>query len=134
MQDEENKDRMTDHRVICVLLGMGLIWGCATDYAPNDSASRGLNEMKASKAPIPPKPDPRDIRIAELERATADRDLDINRLRDSSSQLSSLSGDLEQSKCRASDLEIHSFGEGSGVVCVTKPCDRTGPTGKPTGR
>lgn len=57
--------------------GHGFDWGCATDYAPNDSASRGLNEMKASKAPIPPKPDPREIRIAELERAIADRDLDI---------------------------------------------------------
>lgn len=96
---------MTGHRVICVMLGMGLLWGCATDYAPNDSASRGLNEMKARKAPVPPKPDPRDIRIAELERAVTDRDLDINRLRDTSSQLSSLSGDLEQSKRRASDLE-----------------------------
>ena len=62
---------MTGHRVIWVILGMGLLSGCATDYAPNDSASRGLNEMKARNTPVPPKPDPRDIRIAELERTVA---------------------------------------------------------------
>ncbi|MGH7256766.1 MAG: hypothetical protein ACREIM_00180 [Nitrospiraceae bacterium] len=56
---------MTGHRVICVMVGMGLLWGCATDYAPNDSANRDLNRLKARKAPVPPKPDPRDIRIAD---------------------------------------------------------------------
>ena len=40
---------------------------CTTDPAPNDSASRALNEMKAVPRPIPPKPDPRDLRIAELQ-------------------------------------------------------------------
>lgn len=32
---------------------------------------RSLKEMKAYKSPIPPKPDPRDMRIAQLERAVA---------------------------------------------------------------
>ena len=63
---------------------------------PTIRQAGGLNEMKARNTPVPPKPDPRDIRIAELERTVADRDLDIHRLRDSNSQLSSLSDDLDQ--------------------------------------
>ena len=36
--------------------------------APNDTASRALNEMRAVGQPIPPKPDPKDATIAELQR------------------------------------------------------------------
>ena len=78
--------------------------GCATGTAPNDSASRALNEMKASPRPIPPKPDPRDGRIAELERALSDRQSEIDRLRGTAGQVSSLEDQL-----RRKDQEISSL-------------------------
>jgi chemotaxis protein MotB len=66
--------------------------------APNDSVSRGLNEMKAKARELPRAADPRDARIAELERMLADRDAEIARLR-------STSGDLADANRRIGDLE-----------------------------
>lgn len=68
---------------------------CTTDPAPNDSASRALNEMKAVPRPIPPKPDPRDLKIAELQQQIAE----LTRVR------SSLTRDLDQAKSRTGELE-----------------------------
>ena len=90
---------MKDTRILPVMLSAVLLASCTTAPAPNDSASRGLNEMKAVPRLIPPKPDPRDIRIAELERQKADLDAELARLR------SSAAADLDQSKARANDLE-----------------------------
>jgi len=68
------------------------------EEAPNDSTSRALNEMTAKAKEVPPATDPRDQRIAELERMVADRDKEIARL-------NGLSGDLNQAKGRSGDLE-----------------------------
>jgi chemotaxis protein MotB len=50
-----------------VIFGIVLALGCATEPAPNDSATRMLNEMKVPKPPAPPPPLP-DPRIAALEK------------------------------------------------------------------
>ncbi|MDR4473278.1 MAG: hypothetical protein MRJ92_11755 [Nitrospira sp.] len=61
--------------------------------------------MKAVARPIPPKPDPRDLKIADLERLAdlqrrkADLEAELARLR------SSAAADLDQSKARISELE-----------------------------
>ncbi|MFO0731574.1 MAG: OmpA family protein [Nitrospiraceae bacterium] len=60
--------------------------------------------MKDSPRPIPPKPDPRDGRIAELERALSDRQSEIDRLRGTAGQVSSLEDQL-----RRKDQEISSL-------------------------
>lgn len=90
---------MKDIRIVPVLLSAALLAACTTVPAPNDTASRGLNEMKAVPRPIPPKPDPRDLRIAELERQQSDLQAELARLR------SSAAADLDQSKARANELE-----------------------------
>lgn len=90
---------MKDIRIVPVLLSAALLAACTTAPAPNDTASRGLNEMKAVPRPIPPKPDPRDLRIAELERQQSDLQAELARLR------SSAAADLDQSKARANELE-----------------------------
>lgn len=90
---------MTTPRTISVLLSALLLASCATAPAPNDSASRALNEMKAVAKPLPPKPDPKDARIAELERQKAALEAELAQVR------SSLTGDLDQAKARTSALE-----------------------------
>ncbi|MCS6289835.1 MAG: OmpA family protein [Nitrospira sp.] len=90
---------MTTPRTIPVLLGTLLLAACTTAPAPNDSASRALNEMKAVAKPLPPKPDPKDTRIADLERQKAALETELAQVR------SSLTGDLDQAKARTSALE-----------------------------
>jgi Flagellar motor protein len=90
---------MKDTRLVPLMLSVMLLAACTTAPAPNDTASRALNEMNAAARPIPPTPDPRDERIAELERQNSDRDAELARLR------SSLTGDLDQAKTRANELE-----------------------------
>lgn len=97
---------MKDVRIIPMVLSALLATACSTAPAPNDTASRALNEMKAVARPIPPKPDPKDGTIAELQQKIADlqhqiaeRDADLARVR------SSLSGEVDQAKSRASELE-----------------------------
>ncbi|MCC6968489.1 MAG: OmpA family protein [Nitrospira sp.] len=85
--------------VVPALLSAVMLAACTSAPAPNDSASRALNEMKAVARPIPPKPDPRDLRIAELERQKADLEGELGRLRSSSA------ADLDQSKVRITELE-----------------------------
>ncbi len=90
---------MKDTRIMPVLLSAVLLSACATAPSPNDTASRALNEMKAVPRPIPPKPDPRDSRIAELERQQSDLQAELARLRSSST------ADVDQSKARTNELE-----------------------------
>lgn len=90
---------MITRRTIPVLLSALLLAACATAPSPNDSASRALNEMKAVARPLPPKPDPKDARIAELERQKAALESELAQVR------SSLTGDLDQAKARTSALE-----------------------------
>ena len=52
---------------VVVIFGTALALGCATEPAPNDTATRMLNEMKAPK-PSPPAPLLPDPRIAALEK------------------------------------------------------------------
>ena len=100
------EDRVKDVRMIPVLLSVLVAAACTAAPAPNDTASRALNEMKAVARPIPPKPDPRDSTIAELQqqiadlqRQNAERDAELARVR------SSLTGDLDQAKSRATELD-----------------------------
>lgn len=97
---------MKDVRIVPMVLTALLAAACAAPHAPNDSASRALNEMKAVARPIPPKPDPRDGTIADLkqqiddlQRQNAERDAELDRLR------SSLTGDLDRAKTRIGELE-----------------------------
>jgi chemotaxis protein MotB len=90
---------MKDSRIVPMLLSTLLLTACTTAPSPNDTASRALNEMKAVPRPVPPKPDPRDLRIAELERQKADLEGELSRLRSSSA------ADLDQSKARINELE-----------------------------
>ncbi|MCI1277418.1 MAG: OmpA family protein [Nitrospira sp.] len=90
---------MTDSRIIPLVVSALLLTACTTPQAPNDTASRALNEMKAVAKPLPPKPDPRDARIADLEQQKANRDAELARLR------SSLTGELDQAKTRAAGLD-----------------------------
>ena len=90
---------MNKSRTIPAMLSALLLASCTTAPAPNDSASRALNEMKAVARQIPPKPDPRDARIVDLEQQNADRDAELARIR------ASLTGDLDQAKARANGLE-----------------------------
>ncbi|MEK6803145.1 MAG: OmpA family protein [Nitrospirota bacterium] len=90
---------MTILPTVPVLLSALLLASCATSPSPNDSASRALNEMKAVAKPLPPKPDPKDARIADLERQKAALESDLTQAR------SSLTGDLDQAKSRTGALE-----------------------------
>lgn len=90
---------MKDSRIVPMLLSAMLLTACTTAPSPNDTASRALNEMKAVPRPVPPKPDPRDLRIAELERQKAELEGELARLRSSSA------AELDQSKARINDLE-----------------------------
>jgi chemotaxis protein MotB len=92
------EDRMKDTRIL-PLLSVVLLASCTTTPAPNDTASRALNEMRAVARPIPPTPDPRDAKIAEVERQKADLAAELARIR------SSAAGDLDQAKARAAELE-----------------------------
>jgi len=86
-------------RLVPALLSAVMLAACTTAPAPNDSASRALNEMKAVPRPIPPKPDPRDLKIADLERQKADLEAELAKLRSSSA------ADLDQAKARINELE-----------------------------
>lgn len=66
--------------------------------APNDSVSRMLNEMKATARPAPPVVDPRDARIAALEKQVSDLEGETGRLR-------STAGNLSDANRRVSELE-----------------------------
>jgi chemotaxis protein MotB len=66
--------------------------------APNDSVSRMLNEMKAPPRPAPPVVDPRDARIAALEKQISDLEAELGRLRGTA-------GDLSNANRRVSDLK-----------------------------
>ena len=90
---------MKDVRMGSVMLSAVPLAACTTAPAPNDTASRALNEMKAVAQPIPPKPDPRDTRIADLEQKNADFEAELTQVR------STAAGDLDQSKSRANELE-----------------------------
>ena len=90
---------MTTLRTIPVLLSTLLLASCATAPSPNDSASRALNAMKAVARPLPPKPDPKDARLAELERQKAALEAELAQVR------SSLTGDVDQARARTSALE-----------------------------
>jgi len=98
---------MRRDRVLAVALGLLVTAGMTKESgaewylqeeAPNDSISRALNEMKAKGKEVPPAADPRNLRIAELERMLAERDKEIARLKE-------LSGDVNQAKSRSSELE-----------------------------
>lgn len=90
---------MKDVRMIPMVLSALLAAACTTAPAPNDSASRALNEMKAVARPVPPKPDPREATIADLQGQIAERDAELARMR------SSLTGEVDQAKSRAGELE-----------------------------
>ncbi|MBA5872280.1 MAG: hypothetical protein GDA68_20120 [Nitrospira sp. CR2.1] len=99
---------MTHVRVVPVLLSTLLLAACTSAPSPNDSASRGLNEMKAVARPIPPKPDPRDLRIAELERQKADLQREKADLEAELARLRSTSAaDMDRSNARITELENH---------------------------
>ena len=68
------------------------------EESPNDSVSRMLNEMKAKPRPVAPVADPRDARIAALEKQVADLQSELGRLR-------STAGNLSDANRRISDLE-----------------------------
>lgn len=97
---------MTHVRVVPVLLSTLLLAACSSAPSPNDSASRALNEMKAVARPIPPKPDPRDLKMADLERQKADLQREKADLEAELARLrSAAAADLDQSKARISELE-----------------------------
>ena len=87
---------MRHPRWIPLALSAVILSACAEEPSKTDTASRMLNEMRASARPIPPKADPRDGRIAELERLVSDRDAELGRLRNTSGQVSTLESQLRQ--------------------------------------
>jgi chemotaxis protein MotB len=70
------------------LTGEGIAAWYMQEGAPNDSVSRGLNEMKAKARPLPPVVDPRDARIAALEKQIAGLETELNGLRGTADNLS----------------------------------------------
>lgn len=66
---------------------------------PNDSPSRGLNEMKAKPRPLPPVVDPRDTRIAALEKQVSDLEAELGRFRGAA-------GNMSDANRRIGDLEL----------------------------
>ncbi|MGQ0811423.1 MAG: OmpA family protein [Nitrospiraceae bacterium] len=85
-------------RTTVILLEAMAAVGCMQPHAPNDTVSRALNEMKAVPHAATAKADPRDARLADLERQAADRDAELARLR-------GMSGNFDQANRRTSDLE-----------------------------
>jgi chemotaxis protein MotB len=76
-----------------MVLGVALISACSAleqPPAPNDTVSRLSNEMKAVPRVVPPKPDPRDARIAALEQQLADRDAELARFRTAAAEMQKL--------------------------------------------
>ena len=68
------------------------------------TSTQRLSESSAERdesrpRPIPPKPDPRDLKIADLERQKADLEAELAKLRSSSA------ADLDQAKARINELE-----------------------------
>ena len=75
---------MKARKNLLVILGLALISACSSleqPPAPNDTVTRLYNEMKAVPRAVPPKPDPRDARIASLDQQLADRNAELARLR-----------------------------------------------------
>ncbi len=97
--DAFEEGHVKDARILPLMLSTVLLASCTIASVPNDSASRALNEMKAVDRPLPPKADPRDTRIAELEQQNVHADAELARLR------SSVTGDLDQAQARATELE-----------------------------
>lgn len=127
------------HRMTAVLLTMGLLVVAIQGYAgwftqeeKHDTQNRMLNEMKATPRAVPPAADPRDTRIAalekqvadvqtelreargrgsDLERQLAERDRELASLRGSedssrmAGQLAAVQSELDASKARSADLE-----------------------------
>ncbi len=52
------EDRMKNARIASLMFGTMLLAACTASPAPNDTASRALNEMRAVARPIPPKAAP----------------------------------------------------------------------------
>jgi len=98
---------MRSGRILAIVLGLIVTIGLAREgtaawymqeEAPNDTSSRALNEMKAKARELPRAADPRDARIAALEKQVADLDGELARLR-------SASGNLSDANRRSADLE-----------------------------
>jgi chemotaxis protein MotB len=80
------------------LTGAGYAAWYMQEGAPNDSTSRALNEMKAKARELPRAADPRDARIAELEKQVADLQAEVGLLRNAS-------GNVADANRRISELE-----------------------------
>ena len=127
------------HKMTTALLTMGLLVVAIQGYAgwftqeeKHDTQNRMLNEMKATPRAVPPAADPRDTRIAALEKQVADvqtelreargrasdleqqlaeRDRELASLRGSedssrmAGQLAAVQSELDASKARSADLE-----------------------------
>jgi chemotaxis protein MotB len=92
---------MKFQQTIIFLTGALLLTGCLTKQqadAPNDTVSRGLNEMKAKPRAMPASADLRDSRIADLERRLSDADSELSKLRGAS-------GNLTDANRRINDME-----------------------------
>ncbi len=90
-------------RTLVILTGTLLVTGCSAlqqTGAPNDTTTRALNEMKATPRALPPTTDPRDSRIADLERRLSDADSELAKLRGAASNLT-------DANRRINDLERH---------------------------
>ena len=89
-------------KILASVLGLVVTIGVTQDgnaswyqqeESANDSVSRMLNEMKAKPRPVPPVVDPRDARVADLEKQLADRDRELAALRgDLSAEMAKLTG------------------------------------------
>lgn len=92
---------MRSRTATTIVLPILLLAGCSSLHQgeyPNDSVSRMLNEMKAKPRALPPTADPRDSRIADLERRLADADAELARLRGAT-------GNLTDANRRIADLD-----------------------------
>ncbi len=92
---------MSDRWMSATVLPTFLLAGCVATQqadAPNDTVSRALNEMKATPKSLPPPADPRDARMADLERRLADREAELAKLRGAA-------GDLSDANRRITDLD-----------------------------
>jgi chemotaxis protein MotB len=123
-----------NHRVIVTaILPAFLLAGCLTKQladAPNDTVSRGLNEMKAKARALPPTADPRDSRIADLERRLSDADSELAKLRGTAGNLTDANrriGDLERQMAdRDRELSALRSGAGDASILASRLSSATG--------